>query len=40
MALADGISKIKIGKTITEHTRAVLYVLEKFIPEAKIQIKE
>lgn len=38
MALAEGVSRIKIGKAITEHTRAALYIIEKFIPEAKVKI--
>ena len=40
MALADGISRIKVGKTITEHTRAALYIIDKFIPEAKVKIRD
>lgn len=38
MALAKGISLLRIGNTITDHTRAALYVIEKFIPEAKVKI--
>lgn len=40
MALAEGISRIKIGKNLTDHTRAAFYVIEKFIPEAKIKIQD
>lgn len=38
MALARSVSFLKIGNTITDHTRAALYVIEKFIPEAKVKI--
>ena len=38
MALARSVSFLRIGKTITDHTRAALYVIEKFIPEAKVKI--
>jgi DNA-binding protein len=38
MALAEGVSRIKIGKNITDHVRAALYVIDKFIPEAKVKI--
>ena len=37
MALAEGISRIKIGKNITAHVNAALYVISKFIPESKVK---
>lgn len=40
MALAEGKSRIKIGKKITNHTKAALYVINQFLPEAKGEIVE
>lgn len=40
MALAEGVSRIKIGKKITKHTKAALYVINKFVPESKTEIIE
>jgi RNA 3'-terminal phosphate cyclase (ATP) len=38
MALAKGLSKIKCGKVITDHTKSCLYIFEKFIPGLKYKI--
>lgn len=40
MALAKGISQIKIGNFITEHTYAAIYVIKQFLPKSRIEIKE
>ena len=39
MALADGESQIKVGE-LTEHSKACLYIISKFIPESKIEIEK
>lgn len=39
MALADGESRIKVGE-LTEHTKAGLYIISKFLPESRIEIEK
>jgi hypothetical protein len=39
MALAKGESKIKVG-TLTEHTKAGLYIISKFVSGVDIQIEK
>lgn len=36
MALADGRSRVRIGNHKSDHTKSMLEVVSKFIPEAKI----
>lgn len=40
MALASGTSRVNIGKSRSEHTMSMLYVIEKFLPEAKIHFED
>ena len=40
MALANGTSEIKVGKDLTDHTHAAIYVLKKFIPHLIVDIHE
>jgi hypothetical protein len=39
MALARGRSQLRIGKHLTDHSRAASYVLQNFIPELKIDVR-
>jgi hypothetical protein len=38
MALSNGVSTIKVGKELTEHTKGCLYVIKEFIPPLKVTI--
>jgi RNA 3'-terminal phosphate cyclase (ATP) len=40
MALADGKSRINIGKHQSDHTKSMIYVIDKFLPEAKIHFQD
>jgi len=32
MLLADGVSKIKVSKNITDHTKSCFYIYQNFVP--------
>ena len=40
MALADGVSRLRIGSHKSDHTKSMFEVLDKFIPEAKIHFED
>lgn len=40
MALASGTSEIKVGKVLTDHTNAAIYVLKMFIPDLIVDVHE
>lgn len=40
MALADGVSQIRVGPEISEHSKAMFYVIKKFLPSVKIDVRE
>eukprot|EP00825_Cyclidium_porcatum_P001754 TRINITY_DN10807_c0_g1_i2.p1 TRINITY_DN10807_c0_g1~~TRINITY_DN10807_c0_g1_i2.p1 ORF type:complete len:315 (+),score=49.47 TRINITY_DN10807_c0_g1_i2:371-1315(+) len=38
MALAKGKSQIRVGAAISDHTQAVIYILQKFLPQLKTSV--
>lgn len=40
MALASGTSEIKVGKELTDHTHAAIYVLKMFIPDLIVEVQK
>lgn len=40
MAFAQGRSSIKVGASITPHTKAAVYVLQSFMPGLKVEIQQ